>query len=243
MDKRLEDIINHIDDLKMGPNDTFHFHCTSCGKCCTNREDILLTPRDLYNMAKTLEMAPGKLIKLYCECYIGHDSRFPLVRIVPVGSVKRCPLLKNRKCSVHSAKPTVCALFPLGRTMIFKKEDYSPEAVRTAEIQYFLQPIDCGDDTEAFTVKEYLEMFGIPVNDPFFFAWQSFLSSITGYIRAFERDFPKDLMEVLWNTILTAVYLSYDMEEPFMPQFTSNSEKLLKLFEMIKTEGLEGALT
>ena len=29
-------------------DDTFRFHCTQCGKCCTERDDILLTPRDLF---------------------------------------------------------------------------------------------------------------------------------------------------------------------------------------------------
>ena len=47
MDNRLKEIADNLDKMKIGLDDTFKFNCTMCGKCCKNREDILLTPRDL----------------------------------------------------------------------------------------------------------------------------------------------------------------------------------------------------
>ena len=51
--------MNSIKELKeqlgyeeIGLDDTFTFHCTQCGKCCIHREDILLSPKDLFNIAK-----------------------------------------------------------------------------------------------------------------------------------------------------------------------------------------------
>lgn len=114
MDKRLKEIVDNFDSMKIGADEPFRFHCTMCGRCCINREDILLTPRDIYRMAKELQISPEELFKRYCETYIGHDSCIPIVRLKPRGSVKRCPLLKDRKCSVHKAKPGVCAMFPIG---------------------------------------------------------------------------------------------------------------------------------
>ena len=115
MDNRLKEIVDNFDSLKIGLDEPFRFHCTMCGKCCINREDILLTPRDMYSMAKELQISPEELFKRYCETYIGHDSCIPIVRLKPRGSIKRCPLLKDRKCSVHKAKPGACAMFPIGR--------------------------------------------------------------------------------------------------------------------------------
>ena len=54
MDPRLKEIVDNFDAWKIGLDDSFQFHCTECGKCCINREDILLTPRDLFNAAKAL---------------------------------------------------------------------------------------------------------------------------------------------------------------------------------------------
>lgn len=55
--------MNSIKELKeklgyeeIGLDDTFTFHCTQCGKCCIHREDILLSPKDLFNIAKNLEL-------------------------------------------------------------------------------------------------------------------------------------------------------------------------------------------
>lgn len=52
MDNRLKEIVDNFDSLKIGLDEPFRFHCTMCGKCCINREDILLTPRDMYSMVK-----------------------------------------------------------------------------------------------------------------------------------------------------------------------------------------------
>lgn len=54
MDNRLKEIVDNFDQMKIGLDEPFKFHCTMCGKCCIDREDILLTPRDIYNMSKSL---------------------------------------------------------------------------------------------------------------------------------------------------------------------------------------------
>lgn len=61
MDNRLKEIVDNFDSLKIGVDEPFRFHCTMCGKCCINREDILLTPRDIYCMAKELQISPEEL--------------------------------------------------------------------------------------------------------------------------------------------------------------------------------------
>lgn len=34
MDKRLKNIVDHFDQMKIGADEPFRFHCTMCGKCC-----------------------------------------------------------------------------------------------------------------------------------------------------------------------------------------------------------------
>ena len=101
--------MNSIKELKeqlgyeeIGLDDIFVFHCTQCGKCCIHREDILLSPKDLFHIAKKLKITPEVALAQYCETYLGRNSHIPVVRLKPQGSVKRCPLLKNQKCLVQS---------------------------------------------------------------------------------------------------------------------------------------------
>lgn len=66
--------MNSIKELKeqlgyeeIGLDDTFTFHCTQCGKCCIHREDILLSPKDLFNIAKKFQITPAEALEQYCE--------------------------------------------------------------------------------------------------------------------------------------------------------------------------------
>ena len=121
---------------EIGLDDTFTFHCTQCGKCCIHREDILLSPKDLFNIAKKFQITPAEALEQYCETYIGCNSRFPIVRLRPQGSVKRCPLLKDQKCLVHDVNPTVCAMFPIGRYLTLSADDSFPK--NPYEFQYMM---------------------------------------------------------------------------------------------------------
>lgn len=126
--------MNSIKELKeqlgyeeIGLDDIFVFHCTQCGKCCIHREDILLSPKDLFHIAKKLKITPEVALAQYCETYLGRNSHIPVVRLKPQGSVKRCPLLKNQKCLVHDVKPAVCAMFPIGRYLALPSDGIFPE--------------------------------------------------------------------------------------------------------------------
>lgn len=227
MNARMEKIINQFEKNQLGPDEPFRFHCTLCGKCCINREDILLNPRDMYNLAKELKMTPREVMDTYCETYIGSDSRLPVVRLKPRGEIKSCPLLKDRKCSVHKAKPTVCALFPIGRGIAQKIG--STAASTAKDIRYFLTDPGCGDDTETHTVREWLDNFGLPVEDEFFIKWQRCLIELSQRFQKLEKKLGDD-MGPIWSLTGIFLYLMYNMEKPFEPQFKAY---LGEVYEMI----------
>ena len=233
MDKRLQEIIDNFDRLKIGVDDKFHFHCTMCGKCCINREDILLNPKDLYNISKELGLKPIDTIKQYCETYIGNDSRFPIVRLKPKGSIKRCPFLKNRKCSVHKAKPTVCAMFPIGRVVSYAEDKKNALNLPMAEVNYIFMNPGCGDDSETHTVREWLSDFDIPSEDEYFMKWQSHLAEFSEFIRGLEKKKKQaqNSLGTVWNIIFVCAYCNYEIEKEFMPQFDRNMEDLQKILE------------
>ena len=61
MDERLKDIVDNLESMIIGLDEPFKFHCDMCGKCCIHREDILLSPRDIYNMSKELGIKPEEV--------------------------------------------------------------------------------------------------------------------------------------------------------------------------------------
>ena len=235
MDQRLQHIIENFESMKIGVDEPFRFGCKQCGKCCINREDILLNAQDVYRLSKELDMSPQDMIELYGETYIGENSRIPIVRLRPRGSVRRCQFLKERKCSVHKAKPTVCALFPIGRSMLFDKSKGEKPDYENAEIQYILDLPDCGDKSETHTVRAWLKEFGIPVDDPFFKKWNQTITEVGSIVHRIEGKLPDSILEMMWNAIYALLYLNYYIEDDFMPQFEENSHELLKLMCIVST--------
>lgn len=225
MDERLKDIADNLEKLLIGVDDPFKFHCTMCGKCCYHREDILLNPKDIYNISRELGLTPQEMIEQYCECYIGGDSRMPIVRLKPRGTVQRCPLLKNHKCSVHKAKPAVCAMFPIGRCL--KMDEKEVKDITTEDILYIFQHPGCGDERETHTVREWLESFGMSVEDEFFVEWQKVITELCLIFRKVEKMLSPNTMMMVWQSAYVGLYLHYDMAADFMPQFTENAKKVL----------------
>lgn len=233
MDRRLQEIMDNFEKMKIGVDDTFKFHCKQCGKCCLNREDILLTPRDIYNMSKELGMTTDEMCKQYCECYIGQDSRVPVVRIKPRGSIKRCPLLKDRKCKVHKSKPAVCAMFPIGRCLMVDQKSVNQKKFKVEDTIFIFNGADCGDDTESHTVREWLTEFGIPVNDEFFIKWQNLVMELGETFRKMETKVGPETMMMAWQAAYVGLYLHYDTEKDFLPQFEENAAKYLEIMHTV----------
>ena len=162
-----------------------------------------MSPQDVFKAAKALQMTPHDFVQLYCECYLGCDSRMPIVRLLPRGSIKRCPLLKDRKCMIHDAKPAVCAMFPLGRAIRIDQEEAEKDELPPMKVEYIINPIDCGDFSETHTVKDWLESFGIPLNDEYFVQWHRSIALISPCIKKLE----KTLDENLCNKLIDVIYI------------------------------------
>ena len=227
MDERTKNIMSNMESNKLGLDDAFKFQCRMCGKCCIHRDDIILTPRDIFNMSKELGIKPEELVDRYCEIYIGTSSRLPVIRIMPKGNVQRCPLLKDRKCMVHKVKPGVCAMYPIGRGLKLEGKDIG--SITTNDITYFFNGKDCGNDCEEHTVREWLDEFGMSAEDEFFIFWQQTIVKLCNNFREMERKVDPQAMAMLWNITTYSLYIDYDTEKDFRPQYERNFKKVIEI--------------
>ena len=227
------ELFRDLESMTIGLDDTFKFHCDQCGKCCTHREDIILSPMDIFKMAKELKMTPVEFYHEYCVFNIGEHTRMPIVRLASEGKDTHCVLLKNHRCSVHKVKPAVCAMFPLGRYMSFEKDDYNAESIDTSKVKYLLQPPECGDESETHTVREWLSGFDIKLEDEAFVQWQKAISRFSSKFKELEKKQDMLTMMEIWFVVRVSLYLQYDASKEFLPQFNYNVENLLKLLDDI----------
>ena len=84
--------------------------------------------------------------------------------------------MEDNRCRIHNYKPTVCALYPLGRGASGDKES-------KRKIFYILQPTDCGEYDEAHTPREWLGEFKLEESEQWFFVWQGIVMEISERIR------------------------------------------------------------
>ena len=226
-------LFRDLESMTIGLDDTFKFHCDQCGKCCTHREDIILSPMDIFKMAKELKMTPVEFYHEYCVFNIGEHTRMPIVRLASEGKDTHCVVLKNHRCSVHKVKPAVCAMFPLGRYMSFEKDDYNAESIDTSKVKYLLQPPECGDESKTHTVREWLSGFDIKLEDEAFVQWQKAISRFSNKFKELEKQQDMLTMMEIWFVVRVSLYLQYDTSKEFLPQFNYNVENLLKLLDDI----------
>jgi hypothetical protein len=180
-------------------------------------------------------MAMREVVDAYTETYISRNSCIPIVHLLSNGPKGACPLLSaDGRCSVHDCKPTVCALFPLGRVAINRTDDQAPGEGEMPTIKYILNDHSCGSAKKVNTVRSWLAKFGIPEQDEFYLLWNKVRMSLTPAVMKLEEEkVSEPVLEMLWGVIYETLYLHYDTSQEFMPQFQVVADKLLNLSKKI----------
>ena len=216
---------------KLGKDDSFTFGCNRCNSCCREREDIILTPLDLFKISKYLNKFITDILGKYCNIYEGPESKIPVVRIKPLENKRKCPFVKKDGCIIQPVKPAICALYPLGRMTNEEKN----------ELTYFVQPTTCGNKKHTQTIRQWLAEFSILNEEDFTILWHQKLNEISGILRELysKTSFNHDTI----NSVLAMnLYIFYDLEKDFLPQFTHNCEEILRLINVITKKFNEGEL-
>ncbi len=242
MSKRTQRAMDCIENKRLKLEDTLPFSCTHCGGCCVHQEELLLNPLDLFRLAVHLGIPVEQWLQQYGECYIGEESRMPILRIRPQGETRRCPWLKNNKCSVHKAKPSVCGLYPLGRSVCYVPDEKGKLDMEKAEVIYFHNGCFCGSQYGHQTVREWLEEFHLLENESFFILWSQVVAETSMFLRKLEKMTKnQDLVCMARDMVCVMLYIQYDTKKEFAPQFDRNVQQLRKIIVDIERLGGVGS--
>ncbi len=210
----------------LGPDDTFQFRCKQCGSCCRDRIDILLSPFDLCRIAKEVNEPLQIIFEKYCHAFIGSTSNVPLVSLKMREDNGKCPFLEDdNRCRIQKNKPSVCALFPLGRCAARKNCG--------TEIFYILQPTDCGERNESHTPKEWMREFNLEESEAWFSVWQDIVSALSERITEVLPKVSGELESAMYTGVGGLLYLKYDKDKPILPQVRENGAKALNIISGI----------
>lgn len=160
--------LNEISDGKLyGVNDMVRADCgdcEGCSACCQGMgTSILLDPLDIHRLTVNLGLSFEQLLQDKIELNVADGIILPNLKMG--GSGERCGFLSGEgRCTIHSFRPGICRIFPLGR--VYEGHSFS----------YFLQVRECKKENRSkVKVKKWIDTPDYKRNERFIISWHDFV--------------------------------------------------------------------
>lgn len=184
--------------------DTINATLNMVTKSCRCSPSSIITPSEVFKMADKLNMRSEEIIMRYCSVTVSKNTGVPVVALKSDGV---CPFVDGNECSLGTAKPIPCGLFPVSRVITMAVES-------TARKEIFFLPKKANTIGKSYTVKEWLDANDIPNKDK---ESEKFHQFIKGLIlkfdfRKLEKDeiIPDELKAATLATTITRLYGKYE---------------------------------
>lgn len=196
------------DLVKVGCDD-----CSGCSACCRGMgSSITLDPYDIYQLTQYTGKAFAQLLDESVELNVADGIILPNLKMA--GEQEACVYLNAQgRCSIHTHRPGICRLFPLGRLY------------ENGSFKYFIQIHECAKESRTkVKVKKWLDIPSAARYERFVTDWHYFLKEIQN--KAMEEAMqPADekraaLLKQVNLFILQQFYvLPYETDRDFYEQF------------------------
>lgn len=188
--------------------------CKGCSKCCQGMgESIILDPYDVYRMTLGLHRSFQEFLSYEVELNVVDGVILPNLRMVQ--GKDACAFLNAEgRCSIHSYRPGVCRLFPLGR--YYENGDF----------RYFLQIGECVETHSKVKVSKWIDTPNLCFYHDFLNKWHNLVNQLERLLYESDDDeFCKNLnMYFLKNFFLTPY-----IEEDFYIEFSKRLAEFRKI--------------
>lgn len=186
--------------------------CEGCSKCCQGMgSSIILDPLDVYNLTTNLGQTMEELLATSLELNVVDGVILPNLRMA--GDKEKCTFLNEEgRCSIHSFRPGICRLFPLGRYY------------ENCSFQYFLQVNECESKLRSkVKVSKWIDTPQLQQNQAFITKWHYLLNEVEEIIATNADDIFRKNLNMF---VLSTFYLTpYDGNRDFYEQFQERVER------------------
>ena len=150
------------------------FRChpgVSCFTECCGNIKIVLTPYDILQIRKRLNMEAAEFLHTYTEPTYLEKTDFPGV-VISLTEEGRCPFLKSKTegCMIYTDRPTACRYYPVGMANFHEgaKEEQSAE-----EFYFVVKEPHCKgfEEDKTWTIREWREDQGVDMRDRMNSGW------------------------------------------------------------------------
>ena len=165
---------SNILPVKLTLESKIRFRChpgVSCFTACCGNIKIILTPYDILQLSRRLQIPAHQFISQYAEPAFLEQTDMPGVRIKMREDDNRCPFVTPAGCTVYSDRPTACRYYPIGMADFHeagRKEDGGKEVLGGYDKFYFkVMEEHCKGHLEdkEWTIAEWRADQGVDVRD------------------------------------------------------------------------------
>lgn len=187
--------------------------CEGCSDCCSGMgESIILDPFDIYRLTMGLGKSTSELLALEYLA-LGVVDGVILPHLNMKGEQEQCAFLNEQgRCSIHTFRPGICRLFPLGR--FYENGDF----------RYFLQVGECNAPHSKVKVSKWIDTPNLRKNHEFTVQWHYLLNQVEESVKSALLQTQQESGERKENQINIALlqifYMTpYDHERDFYEHF------------------------
>lgn len=193
--------------------------CEGCSKCCQGMgSSIVLDPLDIYRLTNYLGVSFETLLLDAVELNVVDGIVLPNLKMT--GSGEKCAFLNEHgRCSVHSARPGICRLFPLGR--IYENRDF----------KYFIQLYECPKKNKTkVKVRKWLDMENIAEYEKFIKKWHYMLEDLQIKIKETNDE---SIIKSISMYVLKMFYMTtYEADDNIFVQLERRIAEIYSTFNM-----------
>lgn len=189
--------------------------CQGCSACCKGMgRSIVLDPLDIYRLTTYLGNTTQELLNGNIELNVVDGIILP--NLAMTGTEESCSFLnKEGRCSIHSVRPGICRLFPLGR--FYENNGF----------QYFLQVHECPKERTKVKVKKWLGTPNLKAYEQYINKWHYFQKDLQKMLES-ESD---DMRKKVSMYILQEFYFKpYNAEMEFYGEFEQRLNMAREIF-------------
>jgi Fe-S-cluster containining protein len=181
--------------------------CDGCNACCCDvGELVVLTPFDIYEMVNYLNTTFDELIGNKIELRENNKILLPYLKMNDEN--KKCSFLnEENRCTIHSKRPNICRLLPLGRA--YQDDDF----------KYFLQIGNCPkEELKDVKIEKWIGIENYNENKKFILEWYKFIKALTFRLK-FVRD-ENEINEINKTLIDNCYRIEIKEDEDFYSVFS-----------------------
>lgn len=202
--------LDEISDGKLyGLNDMVKANCNDCqgcSACCQGMGcSIMLDPLDVWRLVEQIGERFEALLVDRLELNVVDGIILPNLKMA--GEREACAFLdRSGRCSIHSFRPGICRLFPLGRF-------YEDRGFR-----YFLQVHECKKENRTkVKVRKWIDTPDLKRYEQFVADWHYFLKDLQERL---ETEQNEELAKQVNLYVLNTFYMTpFDAGRDFYEQF------------------------